>query len=88
VSNRREDECEWCGQHSAALEWLGAYQICPRCAAFEEAAKIAERHPCDLALTIAAAIRAQGIETAKPPRREAGLARKGESPVAESDAPE
>lgn len=30
---------------------------------------------------------AQGIETAKPPRREAGLARKGESPVAESDAP-
>lgn len=30
---------------------------------------------------------AQGIETAKPPRREAGLARKGESPVAESHAP-
>lgn len=31
---------------------------------------------------------AQGIETAKPPRREAGLARKGESPVAEGHAPE
>jgi hypothetical protein len=31
---------------------------------------------------------AQGIETAKPPKREAGSARKGESPVGNADAPE
>jgi hypothetical protein len=30
---------------------------------------------------------AQGIETAKPPKREAGSARKGESPVGSADAP-
>lgn len=30
---------------------------------------------------------AQGIEAAKPPKREAGSARKGESPVGTADAP-
>lgn len=30
---------------------------------------------------------AQGMETAKPPKREAGSARKGDSPVANGDAP-
>jgi hypothetical protein len=35
----------------------------------------------------AAVVPAQGIETAKPPRREAGSARKGESPAGEAGVP-